>query len=306
MGKYVIKRLISTALTVLLIITVTFFLMHAIPGGPFDLMYQEMSEESLEALNERYHLNDPLYQQYITYLEGLLHGDLGPSYRLSGVTVNDLLAQGFPISAKIGAVAIVVILVLGILLGTVSALYRRRTADYLITFFTTFGISIPGFVVAASILYFFSERLGVLPSNGLYTWKHYIGPVITLSLFSMAFVIRLMSANLTEVLHQDYIRTARANGLPARRILFKHAMRNAIIPVITYIGPTIASILTGSFVVEKVFTIPGMGKYFVDSISSRDYTVLMGITLFYAVIVVTILFLTDVIYALIDPRIKLK
>ena len=174
------------------------------------------------------------------------------------------------------------------------------------TFFTTLGVSVPGFVVATSILYVFSELLGVLPSNGLYSWKHYIGPVITISLFSLAFVIRLMSSNLKEVLEQDYIRTARANGLPEYRVIFKHAVRNAIIPVITYMGPTVGSILTGSFVVEQVFTIPGMGKYFVDSISSRDYTILMGVTLFYAVIVVVMLFIVDLVYVLIDPRIRLK
>lgn len=306
MGKYIINRLISTLMTLFLIITLSFFLMHAIPGGPFDLLYQEMPEESLRALNERFHLNAPLYVQYLSYLNRLLHGDLGVSCRLSDIGVNDLLAQGFPISSKIGMVSIITIVTLGLLLGTLSALHWRRTPDHLITIFTTLGISIPGFVTATFILYFFCERLRLLPSNGLYTWKHYIGPVITLSLFSTAFIVRLVSANLIEILHQDYIRTAMANGLPARHILFKHAMRNALIPVITYVGPTFAAVLTGSFVVEKVFTIPGMGKYFVDSISSRDYTVLMGTTLFYAVIVVSVLFLIDLLYAWIDPRIKLR
>lgn len=306
MGKYILKRLVSTVITVLAIITITFFLMRMIPGGPFDEMSQDMPQESLDAINERYHLNDPLIMQYFTYLGGLVKGDLGPSYRLPGVTVNDIIAQGFPVSAKVGLAAIGVILVFGITLGIVSTLRQGRPEEYLITFFTTLGVSVPGFVVATSILYVFSELLGVLPSNGLYSWKHYIGPVITISLFSLAFVIRLMSSNLKEVLEQDYIRTARANGLPEYRVIFKHAVRNAIIPVITYMGPTVGSILTGSFVVEQVFTIPGMGKYFVDSISSRDYTILMGVTLFYAVIVVVMLFIVDLVYVLIDPRIRLK
>lgn len=306
MGKYILKRLVSTVITVLAIITITFFLMRMIPGGPFDEMSQDMPQESLDAINERYHLNDPLIMQYFTYLGGVVKGDLGPSYRLPGVTVNDIIAQGFPVSAKIGLAAIGVILVFGITLGIASALRQGRPEEYLITFFTTLGVSVPGFVVATSILYVFSELLGVLPSNGLYSWKHYIGPVITISLFSLAFVIRLMSSNLKEVLEQDYIRTARANGLPEYRVIFKHAVRNAIIPVITYMGPTVGSILTGSFVVEQVFTIPGMGKYFVDSISSRDYTILMGVTLFYAVIVVVMLFIVDLVYVLIDPRIRLK
>lgn len=306
MGRYILKRLVSTVITVLAIITITFFLMRMIPGGPFDDMSQDMPQESLDAINERYHLNDPLIMQYFTYLGGVVKGDLGPSYRLPGVTVNDIIAQGFPVSAKVGLAAIGVILVFGITLGIASALRQGRPEEYLITFFTTLGVSVPGFVVATSILYVFSELLGVLPSNGLYSWKHYIGPVITISLFSLAFVIRLMSSNLKEVLEQDYIRTARANGLPEYRVIFKHAVRNAIIPVITYMGPTVGSILTGSFVVEQVFTIPGMGKYFVDSISSRDYTILMGVTLFYAVIVVVMLFIVDLVYVLIDPRIRLK
>lgn len=306
MGKYILKRLVSTVITVLAIITITFFLMRMIPGGPFDDMSPDMPQESLDAINERYHLNDPLIMQYFTYLGGVVKGDLGPSYRLPGVTVNDIIAQGFPVSAKVGLAAIGVILVFGITLGIASALRQGRPEEYLITFFTTLGVSVPGFVVATSILYVFSELLGVLPSNGLYSWKHYIGPVITISLFSLAFVIRLMSSNLKEVLEQDYIRTARANGLPEYRVIFKHAVRNAIIPVITYMGATVGSILTGSFVVEQVFTIPGMGKYFVDSISSRDYTILMGVTLFYAVIVVVMLFIVDLVYVLIDPRIRLK
>ena len=306
MGKYILKRLVSTVITVLAIITITFFLMRMIPGGPFDDMSPDMPQESLDAITERYHLHDPLIMQYFTDLGGVVKGDLGPSYRLPGVTVNDIIAQGFPVSAKVGLAAIGVILVFGITLGIASALRQGRPEEYLITFFTTLGVSVPGFVVATSILYVFSELLGVLPSNGLYSWKHYIGPVITISLFSLAFVIRLMSSNLKEVLEQDYIRTDRANGLPEYRVIFKHAVRNAIIPVITYMGPTVGSILTGSFVVEQVFTIPGMGKYFVDSISSRDYTILMGVTLFYAVIVVVMLFIVDLVYVLIDPRIRLK
>ena len=305
MKQYILKRLLSTVITIFIVVIVTFVLMHLIPGGPFDEITQGISQESLDAINARYHLDEPVLKQFVRYLSGLLQGDMGPSYRLPGVTVNDLIAQGFPVSARVGVVAIVVILVLGLLLGIVSALCYGRFAEHLITVFTTLGTSIPAFVVATSILYFFCELLNVLPSNGLTSWKHYIGPVIALSLFSLSFVIRLTSSNLREVLSQDYIRTARANGLPERRIILKYAMRNAIIPVITYMGPTAASVLTGSFVVESVFTIPGLGKYFVSSINSRDYLVLMGVTLFYAVLVIFILFLIDIVYAFVDPRIKL-
>lgn len=306
MKNYLIKRGIATIITIWAVVTVTFFLMHAIPGGPFDSIGQDVPPETIEAMNERYHLNDPLPVQYLNYLGGILKGDLGPSYRHLGVSVNSMIAQGFPVSARVGSAAVLVIVAAGVILGVISALSKERAVERIITIFTTLGMSVPGFVMAASILYFFCERLRVLPSNGLGTWKHYIGPVAALSLFSIAFVIRLMSSNLKEALGQDYIRTARANGIPEYRLVFKHAMRNAVIPVVTYLGPTIGSILTGSFVVEKVFTIPGMGKYFVDSINTRDYTVLMGVTLFYAVLVILILFLIDIVYVWIDPRIKLK
>lgn len=306
MKKYIIKRTIATVITIWAVITVTFFLMHMIPGGPFDSIGQDVPPETLEAMNERYHLNDPVPQQYIRYLCDVVQGDLGPSYRQSGVSVTSILKQGFPVSAKVGTVAVIIIVSFGIVLGVIAALFKGRFIEQFITVFTTIGMSIPGFVMAASILYFFSERWALLPSNGISTWKHYVGPVIALSLFSIAFIVRLMASNLREVLQQDYIRTARANGIPEYKVIFKHAMRNAIIPVITYLGPTVGSILTGSFVVEKVFTIPGMGKYFVDSINMRDYTVLMGVTLFYAVLIILILFLIDLVYAWIDPRIKLK
>lgn len=306
MKKYIIKRTLATVITIWAVITVTFFLMHMIPGGPFDSIGQDVPPETLEAMNERYHLNDPVPQQYIRYLLDVVQGDLGPSYRQSGVSVVSILKQGFPVSAKVGAVAVVIIVSFGIVLGIIAALFKGRFIEQFVTIFTTIGMSIPGFVMAASILYFFSERWALLPSNGISTWKHYIGPVIALSLFSIAFIVRLMASNLREVLQQDYIRTARANGIPEYKVIFKHAMRNAIIPVVTYLGPTVGSILTGSFVVEKVFTIPGMGKYFVDSINMRDYTVLMGVTLFYAVLIILILFLIDLVYVWIDPRIKLK
>ncbi len=305
MRSYILKRLLSTVLTIFIVVVVTFVLMHAIPGGPFDDIVQGISQESLDAINARYHLDEPVMKQFVRYVGGLLKGDMGPSYRMPGQTVNDLIGQGFPVSARVGVVAILVILVLGVGLGVVSALCSGKLPEYIITVFTTLGTSIPGFVVATSILYFFSELWSVLPSNGLTSWKHYIGPVAALSLFSMAFVIRLTASNLRDVLNQDYIRTARANGLPEYKVIFQYAMRNALLPVVTYIGPTAASILTGSFVVESVFTIPGLGKYFVNSISSRDYLVLMGVTLFYAVLVIVILFLIDIVYALIDPRIKL-
>lgn len=308
MGTYLIKRLIAMIITIFIVATITFFLMHAIPGGPFDLMglTDTVPRETIEAMNARYHLDDPVAVQYWNYLKKLLQGDLGISYRSAGTSVNEIIARGFPFSAKVGLAASLVIVVLGIGLGIAAALNRGKLAERSITLLTTLFMSVPGFVIAAFLLYVFCERLGLLPSNGLSTWKHYIGPVIALSLFSLAFVIRLMASNLSQTMNQDYIRTARANGLPQSQIVWKHAMRNALLPVITYIGPTVGAILTGSFAVEKVFSIPGMGEYFVSSISNRDYTVLMGVTLFYAIIIIATMFLVDIVYLFIDPRIKLK
>lgn len=308
MKSYSIKRVLSMIITLFAVSTITFFLMHAIPGGPFDLMglTDTVPRETIEAMNARYHLDEPVIVQYWNYLKNLLHGDFGISYRTAGITVNEIIARSFPASAKIGLVSSCVIIVCGILLGVVASLKRGKAPERLITLLSTLFMSVPGFVIAAVLLYVFCEKLGLLPSNGLSSWKHYIGPVIALSMFSLAFVIRLTASNLTQVMNQDYIRTARANGLPKRSIVWKHALRNAMVPVVTYIGPTVGAILTGSFAVEKVFSIPGMGEYFVSSISNRDYTVLMGVTLFYAVIIIVTLFLVDMVYLVIDPRIKLK
>ena len=306
MLKYLLKRMIATIITIFIVIAITFFLMHAIPGGPFNLMNPKMTPGMIEAMNTRYHLDEPVFIQFFNYLKTLMQGDLGPSYQKLGVPVNVILMQAFPVSAKVGTVAIVVVVFVGMGLGICSALRKDRGIDKGITFLTTLGVSVPNFVIASMVLYFFSERIGILPSNGLYSWKHYIGPVISLSIFSISFLTRLMATTLDNVLNQDYIRTCRANGLPEYRVIFFHGVRNAMLPILAYLGPTVASILTGSFVTEKVFTIPGMGGLFINSINNRDYMVIMGTTLFYSVLVVGIIFLIDVVYMFIDPRIKLE
>ncbi len=291
-------------ITLWFVITITFFLMHAIPGGPFT-SEKELPEEVLEALNEKYHLNDPLYKQYFDYLAGVATFDLGPSFKRIGVTVNDLIIAGFPVSAKVGGLAILSIIVVGIPIGITSALKQNSLTDYIVTIFATLGIAVPSFVIATLIIYFFSSKFSILPSHGMGTWKHYIGPVISLSGFSLAFVSRLTRSSMLEVLQQDYIRTARAKGLPEFVVIGKHALKNALIPVITYMGPMIAAILTGSFVIERIFAIPGMGKHFVESVGNRDYTVLMGITIFYAFFAIVMILIVDIAYGFIDPRIKL-
>lgn len=304
MGKYIFKRLIAMFITLLFVATLTFFLMRAIPGGPFT-GEKALPPAVIEALNEKYHFNDPLWMQYLDYMKGVLTFNLGPSFKRVGVTVNDLIIAGFPISARLGLASTLVIVLLGIPAGIISALKQNKWEDYLVTILATLGVAVPSFVLGALILHVFSSRLGWLPPFGIGTWKHYIGPVAALSGYSLAFVSRLTRSSLLEVMQQDYIRTARAKGLPEIVVIVKHALKNALIPVVTYLGPMIASIMTGSFVIEKIFAIPGMGKYFVESVGNRDYTVLMGTTIFYAAFSITMIFIVDILYGFIDPRIKL-
>ncbi len=304
MGNYYIKRLLSLLLTLFLIATITFFLMRAIPGGPFT-RERPVSPEILANLEAKYNLDDPLWKQYLDYMKGLVTFDLGPSYKILGTTVNDLIADGFPTSAKIGGLASLVIVLLGVPIGIISALKQNTILDYVVMFGATLGVTLPSFVIATGIIYIGALQLGWIPATGLDSWQAYIGPVIALSGYSLSFVARLTRSSMLEVLRQDYVRTARANGISEFKVIFKHALKNALIPVVTYVGPMIAAILTGSFVIEKTFDLPGMGTYFVDSVSNRDYTVIIGMTVFYAAFYVFMVFLVDVAYSLIDPRIKL-
>lgn len=305
MLKYCVKRLLVTLLTLFLIATATFFMMRAIPGGPFT-RERALPPEVEQALMAKFNLDAPLWEQYVDYMVGLVQFDLGPSFTKKGVEVSEMLASGFPTSAKIGGLAACAVILVGIPLGILAALRKNTLPDYVVNVLTTIGITVPSFVVGTFIMYIFAELLGWLPPGGLTSWKGYIGPVITLGGFSVAYVTRLMRSSMLEVIGQDYVRTARANGIPRPRIIFKHALKNALIPVVTYIGPMVAGLLTGSFVTEKIFALPGMGKYFVESIGNRDYTVIMGTTIFFAVFYVIMVFLVDIAYALIDPRIKLE
>ncbi len=291
--------------TIFVIIAITFIMMHSIPGGPFT-REKALPDAVLQALNQKYHLDDPLWKQFVDYVKGVVTFNLGPSFQRAGVTVNDLIREGFPATLKIGLASVVVIILVGIPLGILSALKQNKWQDGLVMFIATLGVTIPSFVMATGIIYIFSAKLGWLPSNGLTSWKHMIGPVIALSGFSLSFVARLTRSSMLEVLQQDYIRTARAKGLSNNKVIYKHALKNALIPVVTYLGPMIAALLTGSFVIEKVFAIPGMGKHFVESVGNRDYTVLMGITIFYALFLVVMVLIVDILYSLIDPRIKME
>lgn len=303
MGKFIFKRILSILITMFLVCTITFVMMHAVPGGPFT-GERNLPPKVLEALNKKYKLDDPLIVQYWDYLKGVVTFDLGPSYKKDGVMVTDMMMQGFPVSARLGAVTTLIIIGLGVPLGIFSALKRGRWPDYVVTVLATLGIAVPTFVLGTLILYIFGAKLGWIPTFGLDNWKNYIGPAVSLSGFSLAFVLRLTRSSMLEVLGQDYIRTARAKGLSWGKVIGKHALKNALIPVVTYIGPMIAGIMTGSFVTEKIFAIPGMGKFFVEAISNRDYTVIMGTTLFYAAFAAAMILVVDIVYVMLDPRIK--
>lgn len=305
MGKLILKRFAILVVTMLLIITITFIMMHAIPGGPFT-RESNLPDAVVSALNAKYSLDAPLWKQYIDYISGILRFDFGPSLQRSGLSVTRLLAEGLPVTLKLGVAAIAFILFIGVPLGMLSVIKYRRWQDGLIMFLTTLGIATPSFVVATWFIYIFSGKLGILPSNGMTTWRHMIGPVIALSGFSISFIVKLIRASMLEVMAQDYITMAKSKGLSPNRVFFMHALRNAAIPVVTYIGPMVATLLTGSFVIERIFAIPGIGKHFVESVGNRDYTVLLGITILYALILMTMVMIVDLLYNILDPRTRSK
>ena len=305
MGKYIAKRILSGVITIVILITACFFLMHAIPGSPFSKGEQGVPEAVMQRLNEKYGLDQPLYKQYFTYLNQILHGDFGISYKNSSVQVNDLIERGFPISARIGILAVLLSLVIGVLLGVTSAVKRGSLFDGISMVIATIGVCVPLFVISVLLLYLFAGVLKWLPTYGLTTWKHYILPVTCLSFSPIAYIARMTRSSMLDALGQDYIKTARAKGLLTPRIIFKHALRNGVIPVITYLGPLTAFTLVGGFVVETVYTIPGLGRYLVQSVQNRDYFIIMGTTIFLATLVVIMNLVVDILYRVVDPRIDL-
>ncbi len=305
MIKYVIKRLVLAVVTIFTVATITFFLMNMVPGGPF-LSEKAISPAAQQALEAKYGLDKPLSKQYITYIGDAVKGDFGESLKQRGRTVTSIIITKFPVSAKVGGIAILVSLLIGIPLGCLAATNRGKVLDSIINVLSTCGIAVPSFVICTLLMYFFGVNLKLLPTFGLTSWKHYIMPVISLSFYPTAYIMRLMRSSLLDVLGQDYIRTAKAKGLSQFVSLFKHALRNALLPVITYLGPMTAYTLTGSFIVEKIFTIPGLGSEFIGSIGTRDYTVIMGTTIFLAALMVFMNVVVDIVYKIVDPRIKLK
>lgn len=305
MFKYIIKRIGLAIVTILAVATITFFLMNLVPGGPF-LSEKAVSPKAMAALEAKYGLDKPLFEQYITYLTDALHGDFGDSLKQRGRTVTSIIVTKFPVSARVGGVAVLVALLLGIPLGCIAAMHRGKFLDNLISVISTCGIAVPSFVICTVLMYFLGVHLKILPTYGLTSWKHYVMPVMALSFYPMAYIMRLMRSSMLDVLGQDYMRTCKAKGVSQAVSIFKHALRNAILPVITYVVPMLAYTLTGSFVVEKIFTIPGLGGEFIGSISSRDYTVIMGTTIFLATLLIVMNVIVDIIYKIVDPRIKLN
>ncbi|MDO3653107.1 dipeptide ABC transporter permease DppB [Bacillus subtilis] len=304
MARYMIKRFWAMAATILVITTLTFVLMKVIPGSPIneERGTNEAVQKNLEAY---YHLDDPLIFQYIFYLKSIITFDFGPSIKKPSDSVNDMLERGFPVSFELGMTAIVIAVISGLVLGVIAALRRNGFLDYAAMSLAVLGISIPNFILATLLIQQFAVNLKLFPAA---TWTspiHMVLPTAALAVGPMAIIARLTRSSMVEVLTQDYIRTAKAKGLSPFKIIVKHALRNALMPVITVLGTLVASILTGSFVIEKIFAIPGMGKYFVESINQRDYPVIMGTTVFYSVILIIMLFLVDLAYGLLDPRIKL-
>lgn len=302
---YLLKRIGLAILTVWAVITITFFVMRAVPGGPF--VGEKATTPAVQAAMEaKYGLDKPLLEQYGTYLKDIVtRFDFGPSLKQRGRQVVDIISDGMKTSAKLGLIAAFGAMILGIVFGAVAALRRNRIIDKVIMVITTAFVSMPSFIMGSLLLIVFSVKLGWLPANGS-TTTGLILPIVTLGLYPMAYITRLTRSSMLDVLGQDYIRTAKAKGVPGFRIIFGHALKNSLIPVITYAGPMIAYIVTGSLVVEQIFAVPGIGRAFVNSITGRDYTLIMGTTIVLAILVIVMNLVSDILYKIVDPRIELE
>jgi len=305
MIKYLIRRLVFMVLSLWLIITITFFLMRIAPGNPFTS--EKKIPPVIEAnLHAHYGLDQPWYVQYGEYLLKVVQWDFGPSFKYKSQTVNELINDGFPVSFVLGVEAILISLAIGVILGVIAALSHNKWQDYFAMIVAVLGISVPSFIMAAFLQYIFAIKLGIFPVARWGTFMHIVLPALALAASPTAFIARLTRSSMLEVLSNDYIKAARAKGISGFKITVKHTIRNAILPVVSYMGPLTAGIVTGSFVIEKLFGIPGLGSQFVKSINNRDYTVIMGVTVFYSVILLVSVLLVDILYGLIDPRMKLS
>ena len=302
--RYIIKRILFAIVTLWAVITVTFFVMHAVPGGPFT-REKAISAEAQAALEAKYGLDKPIFEQYTTYLGDAITGNFGPSIKQRGRMVTDIIVDGMKTSAKIGIIALIIATVAGVLLGALAALRRNSLIDKIVMVLTTAFVSMPSFIMGSLLLILFCITLRWLPANGA-SEGGLILPIITLALYPMSYITRLTRSSMLDVLGQDYIRTAKAKGVSERDVILKHALKNSLIPVITYFGPELAYIVTGSLVVEQIFAVPGIGRYFVNSITGRDYTLIMGTTIVLATLIVIMNLVSDILYKIVDPRINLE
>lgn len=304
MIKYLLKRLGMSIVTLWAVVTITFILMHSVPGNPF-AKEGKMPKVVYDNLQAKYGLDKPKTEQYVIYLKNLLRGDFGDSMKSRVETVNDMIERGFPVSARLGLQALLIALCFGPALGALAALYQNKIPDYMAMIIAIIGISVPSFIMGTVLIQFIARNVDWLPIGGWGTWQHTVLPSIAMSLMPLATMARLMRSSMLEVLGQDYIKTAKSKGITKAAVILKHAVRNAILPVISILGTTVSNLVVGSFVIEKIFGIPGLGRFFVTSIGNRDYTLIMGTTIFYALILIMMLLLVDIAYMLIDPRIKL-
>ena len=304
MLKYVLKRIFSAFLAVIILITATFFLMHMVPGSPF--LSERMTDSVKANLEKKYGLDKPLTTQYAIYLKNLVEGDMGTSLQKKGRTVTGIIEEKFPYSAKLGIFAILLAICVGIPLGAIAAIKHDKLIDRLVMLFTTVFISVPGFVFGTLLLVIFCAVLKLAPATWSNAPANYVLPVISLSFYPICYITKLTRSSMLETLGQDYIKTAHAKGLSAFVVNFKHALKNSIIPVISYVGPLTAFLITGTFAVEKLFSVPGLGRFFVDSVSNRDYPVIMGTTIFLGCVMVLMNLIVDFVYGMVDPRIKLR
>jgi len=305
MLRYILRRLIYMVITLWLIVSFTFVLMKNLPGDPFGEESLKLTLEQKKLLYEQYGLDKPIWEQYLHYMNNVIHGDLGVSYSFPTRKVTDIIAQGFPASLELGLWALLIAVIVGLILGIIASLNHNKGADIAAMFTAVVGISIPSFVLGPLLSYYVGVKLGWLPA-GMWTGaSSRVLPAIALSLGTIAILARLMRTSMLDVLNQDYIKTAKSKGLPQRTIVIRHTLRNAILPVVTVLGPVFVNLITGTLVIEQIFVVPGLGKHFVQSIYSNDYTMITGLTIFYSFLLVVVLFLTDILYGFVDPRIRL-
>ena len=307
MFAYAVRRLGSAIPTLFIIITISFFMMRLAPGGPFDRERQLPPEIEANIL-KAYNLDKPIHHQYLDYLQNILRGDFGPSYKYLDFTVNDLIQAGFPVSLRLGLAAIILAVTIGVTMGTIAALKQNSTFDYFVMGAAMTGIVIPNFVMAPLLALIFGVYLSILPVAG---WgggalKYMVLPVITLALPQIAYIARLTRGSMVETMHSNHIRTARAKGLAEKIVVVRHALKGGLLPVVSYLGPATAAVITGSVVIESIFDVPGIGRYFVNGALNRDYPVVMGVVIFYAVLIIALNLIVDLIYGFLDPRVKVE